>query len=149
MGKMIIHEFRPDVYPRKLWVCLNASSEELLSTFDFIPHSNGLSYAIENNKASTSSVVKKDGGFMGVLVFSSNRRLLDIEVISHESVHVSDYFFEELGMCSQSFSEQNEPYAYLVGWAAKCINEARLFRNGKFRNKKQPTTSAESLVENK
>lgn len=42
---------------------------------------------------------------------------------AHEAVHIADYIFEQLGMYSQQFHDNNEQYAYLVGWAAGCISK--------------------------
>lgn len=142
MGKMIVHEFDPGIYPRKLWVCLNADKDELLERFEFFPHPNGLDVALDRHAASCSSVRIKDGDWIGVMLFTTNKKYLDIQTIAHESAHIADYFFEELGMYTQNFTESNEPYTYFVGWAAKCISES-------IKYKKQPTTRAESRVENK
>lgn len=144
MGKVEvkIYEFDPVIYPRLLWVCGCKDASTLSDVFEIgatIEELNGmLSYS---NATVTGAERKKDGAY-GVLVFYKNKRNLTGSVIAHESVHVADYIFEHLGMVAQEFSSKNEPYAYLVGWAAKCINEARTF-------KKQPTARAESRVENK
>ena len=53
-----------------------------------------------------------------------NRRAhdeLDGTHIAHESVHITDYYFEVTGMNSEDFSSSNEGYAYLVGWVAGCF----------------------------
>ena len=46
---------------------------------------------------------------------------MDSSLIAHESVHIADYFYEACGCNSEDFTDGNEAYAYLVGWAAGCI----------------------------
>ena len=46
---------------------------------------------------------------------------MDTATIAHESVHVADYYFQVTGCNSEDFTDGNEAYAYLVGWAAGCI----------------------------
>ena len=52
---------------------------------------------------------------LGILVILMNEDKVTTDVIAHESVHVADYFYEQLGLYSQDFSSGNEAYAYLVG----------------------------------
>jgi hypothetical protein len=120
------YEFDPQVYPLKLWVCSNATKEGLNDEFEFLQGNAGVAEALEENFATTSSVRRKSDGELGVLVYASKKSYLTGSVIAHESVHVADYYFQELRMLSQMFEAGNEPYAYLVGWAAKYINQARI-----------------------
>lgn len=124
MGKMIVHEFDPDIYPILLWVSLNATYEGLKDMFDFVPNDDGLEQALESNAATTALVVRKSDRSHGVIVFTDKKSYMEPHIIAHESVHVSDAFFEKLSMTAQEFRNGNEPYAYLVGWVAKCINKA-------------------------
>lgn len=103
MGKMIVHEFNPNIYTRPLLVCLNATIDGLNKMFDFIPNNEGLEKAISGNAASVSSVVRKSDGKYAALVFSKNKRGIYGSTIAHEAVHVADYYFESLGMLSQTF----------------------------------------------
>lgn len=61
----------------------------------------------------------------GVLVLLSKEVLDNIEenaeIVAHEAVHVADLIFESIGATTGCFSDGNEPYAYLVQWAAKNI----------------------------
>ena len=122
---MKIHEFDPLIYPRRLWVVTNANKRGLLESFDF-KNAEGLDLALKNNSAVTALATNKSSGYIGVIVFTTSKKYLKGSTIAHEAVHFADAVFEELSMTSQYFRDGNEPYAYLVGWAAKCINEARL-----------------------
>ncbi len=119
-----IHEFDPCVYPMKLWVCVDSSDEfkdELVKTFEMDEKETAKSIAI--NGVTTCETKLLSTNKKGVLVFCSNFELLTVSNIAHESVHVADCIFEYIGACSQDFSYANEPYAYLVGWAAECISK--------------------------
>lgn len=121
-----IHEFDPVIYPCKLWVCVNATKESLCATFKFEGTEIEIKEALHKNSATVAAVTRISDDSVGVLVFTGHKSWLTGSVIAHESVHVADYYFERLSMTSQVFQNGNEPYAYLVGWAAKCINQARI-----------------------
>lgn len=124
MKKVQIHEFSSEIYPLLLWVCLNAEDEALKDVYDFVPNNDGIKESIEKNSASVSIVIRKSDKRRGALVFTEKKSLMEAHIIAHEAVHVADVFFQELSMTSQAFDGGNEPYAYLVGWAVKCINSA-------------------------
>ena len=124
MGKIKIHEFDPDIYPMTLWVCLEAKHEELKEVFEVTPEETELKDAVEKNAATTCTVIRRSDNKHGVLVFTKKKQHMETHIIAHESVHVADAFFQRLSMMSQVFTDGNEPYAYLGGWAAKCINNA-------------------------
>lgn len=126
MKKLIIQEFDPQIYPRLFWVCLNANAKDLSDLFEFNGEYKDLVESIEKSYAVTSIVRRRKDGRYGAIVYSKNKKFITGSVIAHESVHVADIYFQELGMISQDFNTGNEPYAYLVGWAAKCINQARV-----------------------
>ena len=123
MKKNKLYEFNPQIYPRKLWVLFKPSYETINKLF----HQDGKPLPFEQfdkmsrcqQNGSTMSVVSRETNDIGVvIIFWSKPK---ISTISHESVHACDYIFDELGMCTQSFEETNEPYAYLVGWVSGCI----------------------------
>lgn len=60
-------------------------------------------------------------GENGVLCIIYNLKEFDMSHAAHESVHIADYFFEELGLTAEDFSEGDENYAYMVGWATSCF----------------------------
>lgn len=135
-----IDEYDPKLYPRKLWVTTDIN--KLDKEFIFIDtEDNEENISIyreilqdyEQNKsiAITCAVMNVANNELGVLVVLMNVDKVDTEVIAHESVHVADYFYEQLGLYSQDFSKGNEAYAYLVGWSAGCIS------NTLIKNKKQ------------
>ena len=72
----------------------------------------------------TCPVMRISDGLYGVLVIALDLDSITSDMIPHESVHVADYIFSQLGILSQDFTEGNEAYAYLVGWAAGCISSS-------------------------
>jgi len=125
MKKTIIHQFDPVIYPRNLWVvigsiCIDTIKERFKIDKD-------LSRDYEDNEKTkggfTIKVFQLSNREQGVLVVIP-RWNVSVKTIAHESVHVADYIFEEIGACTQDFKYLNEQYAYLVGWAADCIGKA-------------------------
>lgn len=131
--KLKVFEHRPDLYPRVLWVA--NKPEGLDKIFRFMKTGDT---QVENPTAYEWLITecKYDGGMctipvvrlsdnkIGILVILCGGTTDDIEpdMIPHESVHVADYYFDELGILAGDFTN-NEPYAYLVGWIAGKISE--------------------------
>lgn len=134
MKKPKIEMHDPVIYPRKLWV--SDSIEGLNKTFIFMkttdPYTeNPTSYdSILNDSEYSDSgmitipVMRMSNGLYGVLVIALDLEDITPDMIPHESVHVADYIYSQLGIFSQDFTEGNEAYAYLVGWAAGCISKS-------------------------
>lgn len=127
--KRKIDMYDPQIYPRKLWVAVRP--EELEEQFKFYyTDKSGLIENIEEELAddeivmSTYSVCRRSDGLYGCLVYIPNLNTITDDVIPHEAVHVADYIYEELGIQAiEPYSQGNENYAHLVGWAAGCISK--------------------------
>ncbi|MEG1838961.1 MAG: hypothetical protein RR220_06700 [Bacteroidaceae bacterium] len=48
-----------------------------------------------------------------------------INTIVHESVHIASCIFDDCSMTMGFSDGRDEHFAYLVGWAADCINQVR------------------------
>ena len=130
MIKNKIYEFDLQIYPRKLWVLYNPSYHTIAENFlqDGKPMEFEQYEDLKNtSKGFTSCVIRKEDSECGVII--SFFKKPDISTICHESVHFADCVYEELGMVSQNFSQGNEPYAYLAGWASGCIES--ILKKGK------------------
>lgn len=124
--------YDPVIYPRLLFVATEL--EGLDDKFEFLTinykHDDGGAFnrlisSIDDNPsgAITCPVIRKSDNKYGVIVIILDLEEIDSDVIPHESVHVADYIYEQLGIYTTDFSEGNEHYAYLVGWAAGCISK--------------------------
>lgn len=117
--KRKIDMYDPQIYPRKLWVAVGP--EELDEQFKFyLTDKSGVienideEFEQEGIAMSTYSVCRKSDGLYGCLVYAPNLEVITDDAISHE----------ELGVHAvESYSQGNENYAYLVGWAAGCISK--------------------------
>lgn len=115
---MKIHPFDPVIYPRILWVATDATKDEVNK--HFVNHDNE-ELETEDMAQYDARVYKckfKENGYYGYLVAIYDD--IDISTIAHEAYHVAYAYMEEMG----ADIEDEEPLAYLVGWAAKCISEA-------------------------
>lgn len=59
----------------------------------------------------------------GILIRFENRKAMTFANITHEATHVAMGIFSYVGAYPDS--ENQEPFAYLCGWVAKCINEVK------------------------
>lgn len=120
MKQTEIIEFNPIIYPFKLWVCVKTDLNVIKTNFcSYTGDELNIKWP-ENGIACTLPVQRKDTGHNGVLIVTGNKKF-SVSTIAHESVHAADCLFDYIGAYSQSFEEKNEPYAYLVGWIADCI----------------------------
>lgn len=127
--KTIIHEFDPCVYPRLLWVVKGGSLDEIRKTLefddigeDFQSTGGAITIAAYNNE-------KKKGGFLvwfpKAIDMTNNSYWL-----AHEATHVAMGIFDYVG--AEVEYSNSEPFAYLVGWAFKCMEEVRKFKEVKY-----------------
>lgn len=134
MKKISVDTYNPNIYPRKLWVAHGIEGLNKVFTFmsveDPLKESpkgyKGIADVVENENAimCTCPVMRISDNSLGVLIILIDLELVDTECISHESVHAADYFFSQLDLVSQDFTEGNEAYAYLVGWIAGCVSSS-------------------------
>lgn len=131
MSKVIFHEFSPEIYPRKLWICIcdkESIIEERFSLDSKYSSSND-SFSTEGCHALACAVQDKSNNNKGCLIVFAKKKNINFDIVSHESVHAADYICQELGILSQEFSGGNEHYAYLVGWIAKCCEQTKNYHN--------------------
>ena len=130
------------IYPRTFWI-VNSSKEhpnDLLKRFIFYKNTPGwqeidknIDEELDNAKDTATAgcyvVEEKSTGLLGVLLVIFRDEDMNSSIIAHESVHIADFYFEVTGCNSEDFTEGNEAYAYLVGWAAGCIANALIKEN--------------------
>lgn len=118
-----IHQFDPVIYPYKIWVVVSDSLNILKE--NFLERDNQeMQFIGEDSKYEAMCCdvkIKKEGKFGSVILFK-NKRLMDVKNISHESVHAAKNLFEHIG----ANIKPSEPFEYLVGWIAGCIEKVKL-----------------------
>ena len=120
-------EFDPQIYPRKVWVAKGGDVKSLREQFCRV---NGDEIAFEGNcEGFVDSVSLKSDGKLGELIWFPYASAMPISHISHEATHAAIDIFDDCGC--RIDAENQEPFAYLVGWIAKCINEVKNGKNGK------------------
>lgn len=117
MKKKGYYEYGNGIYPLKLWVHIGKDLKELIdSCFDKCnaPDSDygGVTY---------SDAVRKSDRRRGVLVSFPCQKVMSMNYCCHEASHVCDAIEEHIDL-----EHGGEPSAYLMGWIASCINNARL-----------------------
>lgn len=122
--KTIIHEFDPCIYPRLLWVVKGGTLEGIQETFEVECEADDVGGAV------TLPARRRSDGRLGYCVWfpkvGDTRRL---DWIAHESSHVAVCIFNDIG--GVITYEDQEPFAYLVGWVFGCIDTIRKFKEVK------------------
>jgi len=121
MKKTIIHQFDPVIYPVKLWVSITKDCKALSERFKWKYDDADIDIDFDNTDAITGLVIQKEDNKIGVLIVFENKKFCNISNIAHEASHAVDDIWHRIG-------EKNvghEANAYLMGWIAKCIYEAK------------------------
>lgn len=115
---MRVYQFDPQIYPRKLWVAVEVPTEELNEKFvDEIKDMD------DSYDAETLPIQQKEPLLGGVLVRFENLKSMRSDNIAHEATHAALEIFDYVDARIQY--DNQEPFAYLVGWVVKCIDEVK------------------------
>lgn len=111
-----IHQFDPQIYPRLLWVVVGETKGDALADrFDVSDMDDCADARVDN-------CGDKITGKGGIFVRFRSRKAATIGTVAHESVHAAMEIFRYVDACCDT--ENQEPFAYLVGWVADCIKKA-------------------------
>ena len=124
-----VYGFDPQVYPRKIWVAVGGDIGTLQASFCQNDGEQLDFKDVDKYGASTTAVTEKDTGLFGELIWFPKKPDMRFDYIAHEATHAAIDIFDDCGC--RIDAENQEPFAYLVGWIAKCINEVKRGNNGK------------------
>lgn len=113
----MIKEYDFYIYPRKLWITYNATSEELN---EYFPSGDTDGNKFEELDETVSALVELVGDKnekAGYLIRFENKDFMSPEIIAHEASHVALYLYNYIGA---NASLDQEPFAYLMQYIVKC-----------------------------
>lgn len=112
---MKIKKYKVPLYHCNLWV---------LVSNNFVKDAKKLNINLSSNANEHDAITfkKLETEFSTFCVFIRKDRKKYIDIISHESVHVVNLIFKEVGI--ELDIENDEPQAYLMGWVVDKIYKA-------------------------
>lgn len=114
----MIHEFDPLIYPRKLWVTYDATTEELNKKFPSGDY-YGNKFVDENSYYGVTYRTSDRNNKGGVLIrFCDKEKAMEPWNMVHEAIHAAGHIFSYIGVNADY--DNDEPFAYLVAWIVKC-----------------------------
>lgn len=113
-----IHEFDCGIYPRLLWVAVGVPYAVIKDMFEDVAEMEENADSQVDHTRRTKPDVKG-----GVLIRFENRRAMTQANITHESMHAAMEIFHYVGAYPDP--KNQEPFAYLCGWIANCINDVK------------------------
>lgn len=134
-SKTQLYEFNPQVYPFRLWVGVKVPFEEATKFYNLFNMNEVAEfkeddyYSHSKARATCMPVVRKEDNRIGILCSIWDTKAMTIGDITHESLHITDFLCEYLGIKSYGFDD-GEPRAYFAGWVANCIDQVK---RGKFK----------------
>lgn len=129
-NKTQIHEFNPQVYPFRLWVGVKVPFEEVTKFYNLCNMNEVAEfkeddyYSHSKARATCMPVVRKEDNRIGILCSIWDAKGMTIGDVTHESLHITDFLCEYLGIKSEGFDD-GEPRAYFAGWVANCIDQVK------------------------
>lgn len=111
---VVVHQFNPEIYPCLLWVVIGKDVDIRrfpVSTFD------------ENSIAQTEVTNDMENNRNGIMIRVRKKSDLTAEVCAHEAVHAGAEIMRYVG--GRVDVDNQEPFAYLVGWIADCIDQVK------------------------
>lgn len=116
MKRNELYTYNPQIYPRKLWIVKTNDFKVLNELFCYSDGSPLIASYVPA-KATVMSVMEKESGLLGSLLWIEDN--LTIGDMAHEAFHIAANIFGDVGGIIDV--ENQEPFAYLVGWATNCI----------------------------
>lgn len=120
MSKLKVHEFHPQIYPRRLWVIKGGLLGDIKNMFSQ-RDGKELDVGDEDYDALTYSVMLKETKKFGELIWFPDETSIEQEKVTHESAHAAMDMFRDIG--ADVDTDNQEPFAYLAGWIADCIDQ--------------------------
>lgn len=114
-----VYELNLHLYPRKVWVVVGMSVEEISRRFS--TRNNNDVYLSDTAIATVISVNRRTDNRMGELIRISQVDYMTVGAIAHESLHAAMDICSDLGI-NPTYEEQ-EPLAYLVGYIAEFVGK--------------------------
>jgi len=119
-----IHEFDPQIYPRLLWVTVGAPYEVIKDMFEDVePMPENANAQVDYTRQMKPDVKG------GVLVRFANRKAMTTDTIAHEASHIAVGIFDYIE--APIDIRHQEPFSYLCGWIAGCIEKVKQHKNKK------------------
>ena len=122
MNKCKVHEFDPQIYPRKLWVVKGGEFDNLKEMFTQADEDE-LQFKDSSAAVTIPVVTKDEKRLLGELIYFTSGNQMKYDYIAHEATHAALDIFYQMG-CQVHYDNQ-EPFAYLVGWIADCIDQVK------------------------
>lgn len=110
-----IHEFSPEIYPRKLWIAVG--------TDQFKDRFSGVSEWDDTADAVVDCVHDDKRNLGGVLIRFESVDAITIANVTHESNHAAMEIFSYIGATVDI--KNQEPFCYLASWIAQCCDRVK------------------------
>lgn len=122
---MKIHQFDPEIYPFKIWICISNSSIEPDSNFlDGKTGKEFDSVEVDMFEAYSVYVRHKESRLLGALIVFKSKKNMTTKNMAHEACHATKFLFEHIG----ASMEPHEPFEYALGWIVDKIVEVKNFK---------------------
>lgn len=120
-AKFIEYDFT--IYPFKLWIGVGGT---LNCVKEWFVDNDGSELTFtdkeENNSLGiTMDLMRRETSDYGVLVYFSSKERMTTKVIAHEATHAARRLFEHIN----ADIDNEEPFAYAVGFIAECCDEVK------------------------
>lgn len=117
-----LHEFDPKIYPRLVWIAVGVPHPVIKDMFEDVAPMDESTDAQVDHTRRTKPDIKG-----GILIRFENRKAMTQANVTHEAIHAAMEIFDYVGAVADP--KNQEPFAYLCGWIAKCCDDVKRGKN--------------------
>ena len=124
---MEITEFNNGIYPISLYVVTEPDMNGIADRFyQMTKEGDMVEFETKRRIGPIATVVdcyEKSDKQSGAMCIIWKKREMNKDIMAHEASHIASLMFEKLGIEIDGFyGSSNDPFAYLIGWAVRCID---------------------------
>lgn len=121
--KTEIHEFDLYIYPRKIWVCIGGTIEGIKQHVRTLERTELDFSQVAPFDACTVACRSKASDKIGELIYFPDKRVMTFGIVAHEATHAALDVCADIDLRIDAANQ--EPFAYLVGYIADCIEKVK------------------------
>ena len=127
LKNMEITEFNNGIYPISLYVVTEPDMNGIADRFyQMTKEGDMVEFETKRRIGPIATVVdcyEKSDKQSGAMCIIWKKREMKKDIMAHEAAHIASLMFEKLGIEIDGFyGSSNDPFAYLIGWAVRCID---------------------------
>lgn len=121
--KTELHEFDLYIYPRKIWICIGGTQEGIKQHLHSLERTELDFTHLASFNACVFQCRSKATDNIGELIWFPHKKSVTYGIVAHEAIHAALDVCADIDLRIDAMNQ--EPFAYLVGYIADCIEKVK------------------------